>query len=127
VTITIFLGAIFAMALPYLPGQLGNLPVDAPGKALNADGQVFVMMPQGGHLEFKFLMQGLYLHPAFLEFFENQAQNGPEDSRGHGKQGHHGPHVGRETHENPFEKIEGGLSMDIFLKIEDYHGQRVAQ
>ena len=26
-----------------------------------------------------------------------------------------------------FEKIEGGLSLDIFLKIEDYHGQRVAQ
>ena len=24
-------------------------------------------------------------------------------------------------------KIEGGLSLDIFLEIEDYHGQRVAQ
>ena len=27
----------------------------------------------------------------------------------------------------PLEKIEGGLAVDIFLKIEDYHGQRVAQ
>ncbi len=34
---------------------------------------------------------------------------------------------GAKLSEDPFEKIEGGLSVDIFLKIEDYHGQRVAQ
>ena len=85
------------------------------------------MMPQGGHLEFKFLVQGFYLQLVLFEFFENLAQDGSENSRRESKQAHHGPHMGREAEQDALEKIEGCLAVDIFLKIEDYHGQRVAQ
>ena len=63
----------------------------------------------------------------FSEFFEYLAQNGPENPCRESKQAHHGPHMGSEAEQEALEKIEGGLAVDIFLKIEDYHGQRVAQ